>query len=165
MTRKTYYYILSISFILIALYSVLDAFVLSGMRINNSFMFSVRNITIIFILIYETIHAGKVIRIINMIALPLLFIGLMFILMHWPFGVALFLFPALLVVLGLFTNTLKNEKERASTLLILSIPLFHLIGMSIKIFHYPGAGLVFFSAFILMFITGIVVGIRAYKMS
>lgn len=164
MTRKTYYFILIISFSLISAFFLLDILVLNSIGVNNNYIYTARSLIIIFILFFETENSSNIFRLINRIAIPIMFVGLMFKVMHWPFSLPLFLVPAVTILATLLVNNMKNTSEKVPIFLILSIPLIHLVVMCMKIFHYPGAGLVWLMELIMTFVVVIALFLRISKM-
>lgn len=164
MTRKIYYLILAISFCLTAVFHLLDILVFNSMGISNNYVYTAKVLLILFILFCETENATKSFRLINRIAIPIMFIGLMFKVMHWPFSLVLFLAPAITIMIVLFINNFKNTTERGPVFLILTIPLIHLLFMCIKIFHLPGAGLVWLLESIMILVLVIVLFLRINRM-
>lgn len=164
MTRKTYFIFLSICLCLISVFFFLDNYIFSFLGIRNELIFNSRTILIIFIVCYESLVARNPYRIINLICIPLFFIGIAFKLMHWPFSLLLMMLSAITIFILLFINNSKNTKEKTAIFIILSIPAIHFTGMLIKIFHFPAAGLIFFLEFVLMLIVGIILAFRINKM-
>lgn len=163
MTRKTYYYILAFSFLIIPLFFLFDNFIFSFLGIRNNYIFIARNVLIVFIVLYETACAENVFKLINRIAIPIMFIGIMFKIMHWPFGLLLFLVSAITIILVLFISNIKNSSEKNVIFLILLLPTIHLLNIFRGIFHYPGGGLVGFFELLVMLFVGIILAIRLYN--
>lgn len=165
MTRKLYYYIIAITLGLIALYFWTCVFILKDNGIYPYNTTRIQNLIVLLIMLFQTAHAKKTFKILNSTLLPITIIGLMFLIMHWPFGRLLFFVPSIIILVGLLLNNSTKNSERLTTYIILTFPPFHLLCFYITINHFPGQGLFRLLDFILMGIVSIAVSIRLYRLS
>ena len=166
MTRKSYYYILSVCCCLMALGPILTIFFLRDMGIRI-IVGEFETLLILFILIIETLNANKVVKIVNSILLPIILLGFMVVVMHWPFT-NVFLMTSItlmiIVILGLFVSNFKNVIDRRITYLILLVPLCRMITILLVVFHYRGLFFLWFLDFITLLSVGVVLAVRLFKM-
>jgi len=165
MTQKLYYYIIAITLGLIALYFTTCVFILKDLGIYPYNTTRIQDLIALLIVLFQTVNAKKGFRILNFILLPITLIGLMFLIMHWPFGRLLFFVPSIIILIGLLLNNLSKTPERLTTYFILTFPPFHLLSFYITINHSLGQGLFRLLDFILMGIVSIAVSIRLYRLS
>lgn len=134
MTRKTYYYIL---LIILSLFFV-DFFIPVGYRPVHAYV--LRNFAAAFILISETLLSKRPYRILNEFVIPIAFVGYLFLVMHWPLGWQLFVGAIMAALILLFINVIKNETNKVTHIIILTIPLIHYLDRVFKLFHLAGSG-------------------------
>jgi hypothetical protein len=127
MTRKVYYYILAITLSLIVIYAVAGIFFRKNFGISYSAIAHLKDLIALFIVLYHTAQSKKIIRILNTLLLPACMFGLVFLIMHWPFGKILFFIPATIILIGLFADLFIRVPERLTTFFILLFPAFQLL--------------------------------------
>lgn len=164
MSQKLYYYIIAITLGLIALYFWTCVFILKdyGHYPYNTARF--QNIIAFLIILFHTNKARKGLRIVNFILLPIAIIGLMFLIMHWPFGRLLFFPPSILIIIALFLNNSINSPERFTTYFILIFPLFHLLCFYLTVSRLPVQSSFRLLDFILMGMVSLTVINRLYQL-
>lgn len=163
MTRKTYYYILLFGLSGLLVYSLLTIFHIVPHDRQIITTGILKPLFALFIIIYQTTTSKKIYQRLNWALLPISFIGYMFSIMHWPFGLVLFLIPLATILISLFVSALKSNEDKFLSIVTLSFPLLHLIFIAIKIFHYPGASLCMILQLIVMTIIIIGIGVRLAK--
>ena len=157
MTKRTYYYILLFGFSGLLGYSILTILQILP---HNGQILAIGILKFLFsllIIIYQTTTSTKIYQRLNWTLLPISVIGYMFSIMHWPFGLLLFLVPLGIILISLFVNALKSKEDKFLNVVILIFPLVHLIFIVFKIFHIPGASL--FMLLQLMVLAIIIIGI------
>lgn len=97
----------------------------------------------LFIIIYETTCSKRVFKTIIFSMLPLTLIGYMFRIMHWPFGLLMFLGSLLTILTALFINAFKSNDKRSEKTAILIFPLSHFIYIITSIYRLPAVWWVF----------------------
>lgn len=90
------------------------------------------------IILYESISAKKNFRIINLSLFPIVIIGYLFRVMHWPFGLTMFLGSIAIILTLLVINAIKSDSDRLIKIIILSYPISSYILMVTKIYKLPG---------------------------
>lgn len=165
MTRKLYYYIIAITLGLIALYFLTSVFILRDYGIYAYNTTRIQNLIVLVIVLFQIAHAKRIYKLLFYTLLPVAIIGLLFLIMHWPYGRLLFFVPSIIILVGLLINNLNKNPERITTYFILSFPLFHLFCFHIARNHFPGQGIFRVLEFILMGIVSCAVSFRLYKLS
>ena len=160
MTKNTYYYILLFGLSSLFVYSLLTIFQILPHDKQILTTGVLKILFGLFIIIYQTTIAKKIYQRINWTLLPISFIGYMFSIMHWPFGLALFLIPLTTILISLFVSAIKSNEDKFLSIVTLTFPLLHLIFIAIKIFHFPGASLCMILQLIVMTIIIIGIGVR-----
>ena len=160
MTRKTYYYILLFGLSGLLVYSLLTIFHIVPHDRQLITTGILKPLLALFIIIYETTTSKKIYQRLNWTLLPISFIGYIFSIMHWPFGLAIFLIPLTTILISLFVSALKSNEDKFLNIVTLSLPLLHLIFIAIKIFHFHGASICMILQLIVMTIIIIGIGVR-----
>lgn len=135
MTRKTFYLIITFGLATIFLFTLYSIFfhVNGGAKWTSN----LKNWFAISIIIFEALDAKKTHQKIIFWLLPLTIIGLLFSIMHWPFGLLMFLGSLLIILTVLFISATKSETNRTDNIMILLFPISRFIFMTTKIFHLP----------------------------
>jgi hypothetical protein len=157
MTRETYYFILLFGLSGLLIYSLLTIFHIVPHDRQIITTGILKPLFALFIIIYETTTSKRIYQRLNWTLLPISFMGYMFSIMHWPFGLALFLIPLTTILISLFVSALKSTADKFLSIVTLTFPSLHLIFIVIKIFHFPGAS--FFMILQLIVVTIIIIGI------
>ncbi|MDQ3048472.1 MAG: hypothetical protein M3R27_13065 [Bacteroidota bacterium] len=142
MKRRTYYYIVASGLTAIFIYTLLGTF-LRQLDLPILPIEGLRVLFALFIIIYEAASAKKIVKIISFSLFPLALIGYMFRIMHWPFGLLMFLGSLSLILTVLFINAFKSVDNRVEKIVILVYPLSHFIFIITSIYHLPAIWLVF----------------------
>ena len=160
MTKNTFYYILLFGLSGLLVYSLLTIFQILPHDRQILTTGVLKILFGLFIIIYQTTISNKIHNRLNWTLLPISFIGYMFSIMHWPFGLALFLIPLTTILISLFVSAIKSNEDKFLSIVTLTFPLLHLIFIAIKIFHFPGASLCMILQLIVMTIIIIGIGVR-----
>jgi hypothetical protein len=91
----------------------------------------------LFILVYETFKAPKVIFFICLPFLLLTVIGRLFIVMHWPFGSFLYLIPGLMTVGVLTYGIIVSKTDVVLKIIILLFPITRLMFRFTHFISFP----------------------------
>ena len=152
-SRRTYAH--TVAYVLLALFIVDVACI--ALRYSGYFRISlplglIKNLLVLYIIIFESENSQKVSRRINYLLLPLAVFGFLFIIQHWPFGRELFFGSLFLMLLLLFIDTIKNGSSK-TRLLILMFALVHYVTVFFSVHRLPAG---YFAPIIELLFTGIV---------
>lgn len=160
MTKNTYYYVLLFGLSGLLVYNLLTIFQILPHDKQILTTGILKILFVLFIVIYQTTISKKTYQRLNWTLLPISFIGYMFSIMHWPFGLALFLIPLTAILISLFVSALKSKEDKFLSIVSLTFPLLHLIFIAIIIFHFPGASLCIILQLIVITIIIMGIGVR-----
>jgi hypothetical protein len=159
LSRNVYHVILLVLIGSISLYSFLRLFTFSSEfpKIETEhFQLAV----IFFIILYETGKANKImILIITIVFLPAL-IGILFTVMHWPYGRITMLISISIILGCLFVNATKYSQDKIITVIILLYPAIHFIAISASLFHLPVSAPLWVLNVVIMLLVSISLGIN-----
>jgi hypothetical protein len=137
MTRKIFYIIILLLFSIIFIYTILQIFVFTALDFKPLHTSGLKSLLALSIILYESISAKKIFRTINLSVFPIVIIGYLFSVMHWPFGLTMFLGSLTLILTLLVINAIKNDTDKVVKIIILSYPISSYILMITKIYRIP----------------------------
>ena len=160
MIRQLYYYIIILGLIFFVLEFLLHGLLRLNIGLHVTNLNELKSLLALIIIIGETIKSKKTIQTTNIIFIVFSLFGLMFTIMHWPFGRLLFLIPILFIIVILFISSFKNRVHKLDTTIILAIPFARFLCTWTAISNFPGFGLLCIIEIIIMFLVLVVLGMK-----
>ena len=154
MNQKLYYRILAFGLSGYIIYTLINFLFFKNIIRETFNIAQFKFLFPLFIIIYETRLSKKPFSIINYCLFPIIVIGYAFKIMHWPYGVDMYLGSLFIILCSLFINALNGYSNKSEKIIILLHPLTHFIAISFLIFGYP-SGIWFLIDFIIMGVTAI----------
>lgn len=169
MKRRVYYDILLVGFSLVFVYHVFRLLMgqFAGIFLPATYTAWLSYLLLYLIIFYEIFQSEKTIKSICIGLVPVVVIGKLMIVMHWPFGFLIFLLSASLIWFMLLINAYRSRQDLPLKILILLYPLNRVILYRLFFFHsQPSWWLIDFSLFGLIAITIAIIRIKSgYKPS
>jgi hypothetical protein len=137
MKRTLYYDILLVGFTFIFIYYSFRMFLPyeSAVHMPMKYFGYFKDVFLFFIILYEALNAEKVVKWICLLLLPFVFVGRTFIIMHWPFGLSIFIVSTLSIWILLVIGVLRSKTEVMLRILILLYPLTRVVFHRIFFYH------------------------------
>ncbi len=164
MNQKLYYRILAFGLSGYIIYSLMNFLFFKCIGISTFNIEQFKFLFPLFIIINETRRSKKPYSIINYCLFPIILIGYTFKIMHWPFGLEMFLGSLFIILCSLFFNALKGYSNKSEKIIILLHPTTYFIAISFLIFRFPSS-IWFLLDFIIMGVTAIFLFIWQKKMN
>ncbi|MES2132378.1 MAG: hypothetical protein V4506_08505 [Bacteroidota bacterium] len=135
--RKLYYDILLAGFAFLFIYSSFRMFLPYdiGVHIQIKYFGYFMDAFVFFIILCEALRSGKIIKWVSISLIPFAFIGRMFMILHWPFGLILFMVSTLTIWSLLVISVCRSKTDIALRILILLYPLTRVVFHRIFFYH------------------------------